>query len=84
MIVLSILPTVGDAAIDTSRDTTMAYCGMGSPAKEEAIAPSVHSICTGGQTPRRADADVGSDAAIVSPIRAATVKRFMVRSSKSV
>jgi|SRR6516164_5373495 hypothetical protein len=40
MIVLSTLPTVGDAAIDTACDTTMAYCEMGSPAKEDAIAPS--------------------------------------------
>jgi len=44
IVALSALPTVGDAAIDTACDTTMAYCEMGRPAKEDAIAPSVHSI----------------------------------------
>jgi hypothetical protein len=44
LIVLSALPTVGDVTSDPTCNTTMAYGKTCGPAKEDAIAPSVHSI----------------------------------------
>ena len=77
LIVLSALPTVGDMTINPPCNATMAHGEMRSLAKEDAIAPSVHSVRAAGQH-RNADADVESDTAIVSPTRVATIKRFMI------
>jgi hypothetical protein len=38
------LPTVGDMTSDPTRNTTTTHGKMRGPAKEDAIAPGVHSI----------------------------------------
>ena len=77
LIVLSAPATIGDMTINPPCNATVAHGEMRSLAKEDAIAPSVHSLELRAKH-RNADADVESDTAIVSPTRVATTKRFMI------